>query len=115
MLWPGTQRTWEKEKLDSSPTSCTHLGLERDPAAFGEPLGAAGSSGGSVAAGPAGSRVQFPGAGVPGHRGCGTAAGEEAGRRSWGLGSVGEGRDVEIQSGGSLFPSALPALFKIEL
>lgn len=68
-----------------------------------------------MATGLARSCVHLPGAGVPGHRSCRTAAGKGEGRHSCGSGSVGEGRDIEIQIGGSLLPSALLALFKIEL
>lgn len=96
----------KREKLDFSPISCTRLGL----------LGGGGVCSfwaALVATDPARNCVHLPGAGMPGHQSCRTAAREGEGRHSQGPGSA--GRDVEIQTEGSLLPSALLTLFEIEL
>lgn len=109
---PGTQRTWEKEEAKGKNRFFSY---QLHPPGAGAVSAPFGSSSGSMAAGPAGCHVHLPGAGVPGHRSCRKAAREGEGRRLCGPGSVGEGRDIEIQTGGGLLLSALLVLFKIEL
>lgn len=111
VLWPGTQRIWDKEEAKGK----NRIILPPAAPARGWRGGLLLLGSSSVAANLAGNHLHVPGAGVLGHRSCRTTAGEGEGRRSCGPRSVGEGRDIEIQTGGSLLPSATLALLKIEL
>lgn len=110
-LWPGTQRTWEKEEAKGR----NWIFLLSAAPAWGYWGGGGVCSfwAALVATDPGRNCVHLPGAGMPGHQSCRTAAREGEGRHSQGPGSA--GRDVEIQTEGSLLPSALLTLFEIEL